>query len=83
MGGVAGLAATMGGATEFQKKNIPHLHACAHLANTYQHRTCSVLSGRVIWTAAKGIQRGSAGVSKSILFIWTGDLDGRQRYPER
>ena len=44
MGGLAGLAGTMGGATEFQKCNTPHEHAHVHLVNIYQHRTLAEIA---------------------------------------
>ena len=39
MGGIFGLAATMGGATEFQKATTPHFHAFVHHINVYQYGT--------------------------------------------
>ena len=44
MGGLAGLAATSGGATEFQKKNTPHFHGHVHLINAYQYRTLAEIA---------------------------------------
>ena len=39
MGGVARMAATMGGATEFQNVGTPRWHGFVHIVNIYQHRT--------------------------------------------
>ena len=39
MGGIAGLAATFGGATGFQKKTTPHFHGHVHLIDAYQYQT--------------------------------------------
>ena len=44
MGGVAGLACSMSGATEYQKKSTPHFHALIHLVNLYQHETLSTIA---------------------------------------
>ena len=47
MGGAVGLAATMGGATEYQKKNTPHYHMQIHLVNIYQFRTIAEIAAAI------------------------------------
>ena len=59
MGGLAGLAATMGGSTEFQKKNTPHLHAHVHLVNAYQYGTMAEIAEAITkgWLDPQSITR--------------------------
>ena len=47
MGGPLALAATLGGATEFQKKTTPRFHCQAHLVNMYQFRTLADIADAI------------------------------------
>ena len=47
MGGIAGCACSMSGATEYQKKSTPHFHALLHLVNVYQYRTLADIAAAI------------------------------------
>ena len=47
MGGALGLVATLGGATEYQKKNTPHCHMQIHVVNMYQFRTMADIADAI------------------------------------
>ena len=47
MGGIAGLACSMSGATEYQKRSTPHFHALIHLVNAYQYNTIADIANAI------------------------------------
>ena len=54
-----GLACTLDGATEYQKKNTPHLHSHVHLVNIYQYGSLADLAAGIEngWVEPRAVAR--------------------------